>query len=414
MADTRLDRWEPLLERLMAAVPYLLLAISTALSWLTDDRPWTYHLVTLGLAALAAAWIRVMIPRHPAVYVAGLVILIAVLCTRGIWFAGFFSFTGYLHSWQLLNGKWRFAGVAATAAISITTYNGGLPEPTPAGILTHVLFTAAIVAVVSLFSFFGEVTAERSTERKKMVARLEEAMRENAGLHAQLLVQAREAGVLDERQRMAGEIHDTLAQGLTGIITQLQAAVRAEADPSAWRRHIDNAVQLARESLAEARRSVHAVGPGPLEAAPLPDALAEIATGWSELNGVRVEVTTTGTVRALHPEVEASLLRIAQEALANIAKHAGASRVGVTLSYMEDVITLDVRDDGAGFDPARALDGGGFGLASMRKRVTRLAGRFEIESEPGAGTAISAAIPAILKEPSEERSKETFKETPSA
>ncbi|MGP3920494.1 ATP-binding protein [Nonomuraea sp. 10N515B] len=74
---------------------------------------------------------------------------------------------------------------------------------------------------------------------------------------------------------------------------------------------------------------------------------------------------------------------------------------------MEDVITLDVRDDGAGFDPARAVDGGGFGLASMRNRVTRLAGRFEVESEPGAGTAISAAVPAILKEPF----KETFEET---
>ncbi|MGP3920495.1 sensor histidine kinase [Nonomuraea sp. 10N515B] len=145
----------------------------------------------------------------------------------------------------------------------------------------------------------------------------------NAGLHAQLLVQAREAGVLDERQRMAGEIHDALAQGLTGIITQLQAAVRAEADPSAWRRHLDNATRLARESLAEARRSVHAVGPGPLETTPLPDALAEITAGWSELNGVRAEATTIGTVRALHPEVEATLLRIAQEALANIAKHAG-------------------------------------------------------------------------------------------
>ncbi|WP_067136431.1 sensor histidine kinase [Microtetraspora malaysiensis] len=383
----RLDRWEQLLERQMAAAPYVLLMISTVLSLLTDGRSW----VMLGLAALAAAWIW-LVPRG-AVYVAGLVVLIGALCTQGMWFAGFFGFTGHLHSWQYLKGKWRFAAVTATAAISVATYNGGLPDPTPSGILTYLFFTGAIVAGVSLFSFVGEITAERSTERKQMVTQLEATMSENAGLHAQLLVQAREAGVLDERQRMAAEIHDTLAQGLTGIITQLQAAQRTED----WRRHVDNAVRLARESLAEARRSVHAVGPGQLEAAPLHEALRDVVTQWGELNGVRADFTVTGTVRPMHPEVEETLLRTAQEALANAAKHAGASRVGLTLSYMEDVVTLDVRDDGAGFDPERVRDSGGFGLTSMRKRVSRLAGTLEIESEPGAGTAISASVPAVAR-----------------
>ncbi|WP_248961999.1 sensor histidine kinase [Sphaerisporangium perillae] len=383
----RLDRWERLLERQMAAMPYVLLATSTVLSLLTDGRSW----VTFGLAALAAAWIW-LVPRG-AVYVAGLVVLIGALCTQGMWFASFFGFTGYLHSWQYLKGKWRLAGVTATAAISVAAYNGGLPDPTPSGILTYLFFTGAIVALVGLFSFVGEITAERSAERKRMVAQLEATMRENAGLHAQLLIQAREAGVLDERQRMAAEIHDTLAQGLTGIITQLQAAQRAEE----WRRHVDNAVRLARESLAEARRSVRAVGPGQLAAAPLPEALKDVVTQWGELNEVRADFTTTGTVRPMHPEVEETLLRTAQEALANAAKHAGASRVGLTLSYMEDVVTLDVRDDGAGFDPERVRGGGGFGLTSMRKRVSRLAGTLEIESEPGVGTAISASVPAVAR-----------------
>ncbi|WP_055482559.1 sensor histidine kinase [Sphaerimonospora mesophila] len=383
----RLDRWERLLERQMAAAPYVLLATSTMLSLLIDGRSW----VMLGLAALAAAWIW-LVPRG-VVYVAGLVVLIGALCTQGIWFASFFSFTGHLHSWQYLKGKWRFVAVTATAAISVATYGGGLPDPTPSGILTYLFFTGAIVVLVSLFSFAGEITAERSAERKRMVERLEEALRENAGLHAQLLVQAREAGVLDERQRMAAEIHDTLAQGLTGIITQLQAAQRAED----WRRHVDNAVRLARESLAEARRSVHAVGPGQLEVAPLPEALRDVVTQWGEINGVRADFTITGTVRPMHPEVEETLLRTAQEALANAAKHAGASRVGLTLSYMEDVVTLDVRDDGTGFDLERVRDGGGFGLTSMRKRVSRLAGRLEIESEPGGGTAISASVPAVAR-----------------
>jgi signal transduction histidine kinase len=160
---------------------------------------------------------------------------------------------------------------------------------------------------------------------------------------------------------------------------------------------VDNAVRLARESLAEARRSVHAVGPGQLAAAPLPEALENVVTQWGELNAVRADFAITGTVRPMHPEVEETLLRTAQEALANAAKHAGASRVGLTLSYMEDVVTLDVRDDGAGFDPERVRDGGGFGLTSMRKRVSRLAGTLAIESEPGFGTAISASVPAVAR-----------------
>ena len=217
---------------------------------------------------------------------------------------------------------------------------------------------------------------------------------------------------------MAREIHDTLAQGLTGIITQLEAAQQTGNDAERERR-IGNAKRLARDSLAEARRSVQALRPQALENSRLPDALAGEVARWSATSGVAAEVETTGDARALHPEVEVTLLRVAQEALANVAKHAGASRAGVTLSYMEDVVSLDVRDDGVGFNPSapsnesRANEssangssangrsangspaGSGFGLIAMRQRVDRLAGQLEIESEPGAGTAVSASLPAI-------------------
>ena len=230
------------------------------------------------------------------------------------------------------------------------------------------------------------------------MARLETALDENAGLHAQLLVQAREAGVLDERGRMAREIHDTIAQGLTGIVTQLEAAEQARDRPEAWQRHVRNAIGLARESLSEARRSVEGLRPEYLETARLADALTDVAQQWSELNGIPVEVTTTGDVQPLHPEVEVALLRTAQEALANVAKHANASHAWLTLSYMGDVVTLDVRDDGVGFAVPAGSDerGAGFGLSAMRQRVTRVAGTLAIESEPGAGTAISARVPAIV------------------
>jgi signal transduction histidine kinase len=253
-------------------------------------------------------------------------------------------------------------------------------------------------------------------------------MAENTGLQAQLLIQAREAGAGDERQRMAREIHDTLAQGLTGIITQLEAAQQTSKDAERERR-IGNAKRLARDSLAEARRSVQALRPQALENSRLPEALADEVARWSATSSVPGEVETTGDVRALHPEVEVTLLRVAQEALANVAKHAGASRAAVTLSYMEDVVSLDVRDDGAGFalsappngsstngssangsstngnstngnsgygnSANRSQASGGFGLIAMRQRVSRLAGQLEIESEPGAGTAVSASLPAI-------------------
>jgi signal transduction histidine kinase len=114
---------------------------------------------------------------------------------------------------------------------------------------------------------------------------------------------------------------------------------------------------------------------------------------------VPVEFTATGETRPVHPEVEVTLLRAAQEALANVAKHAGAGRVGMTLSYMDDEVALDVRDDGVGFVPARVkADGkGGYGLAAMRQRAARLAGNVTIESAPGGGTVVSVSLPAIPK-----------------
>jgi signal transduction histidine kinase len=245
--------------------------------------------------------------------------------------------------------------------------------------------------------------------------------------------------VLDERQRMAREIHDTLAQGLTGIITQLQAAEQAADDPAGWRRHFEAATRLARDSLSEARRSVEALRPESLETGRLSEALAEVAGRWSALHGIPAQVTTTGTARSMPSEAEFALLRTAQEALANVAKHAHATRVGVTLSYMEHEVALDVRDDGRGFDLAKLCteaarkaatnghpsvshangvtglvglsvadglrhpaagkpDDGGFGLVSMRQRIESLAGTLQVESEPGFGTGISACLPVASEQ----------------
>jgi signal transduction histidine kinase len=247
----------------------------------------------------------------------------------------------------------------------------------------------------------AEMTRSRTIaidELTEVNARLEATLEENARLHEQLVEQARASGVAEERGRLAREIHDTIAQGLAGIVTQLQAAGSAPRESEGWRRHHDAAMRLARDSLTEARRSVEAMRPESLEQARLPEALSGVVADWSALSGIDAGVTTTGAVRPMRPEIEVTLLRTAQEALANVAKHAGATRVGLTLSYMEDVVTLDVRDDGAGFVPGEhagpGLDGG-FGLVAMRQRLDGLSGRLEIESEPGGGTAISASMPAV-------------------
>jgi signal transduction histidine kinase len=254
--------------------------------------------------------------------------------------------------------------VAATAQAS------GINKGTILGLAAYLAVLAVNVLPMCSLTWLDRYNDQQKDRRELALAEVSEAkskleatLAENAGLHQHLLTQAREAGILDERQRMAREIHDTLAQGLTGIVTQLQAAEHAADDPAGWRRHFAAATRLARESLTEARRSVNALRPEPLETARLSDALTSVAGRWSTLHGVPVQVTTTGTVRPLPPDVEVALLRTAQEGLANVAKHAQAARVGLTLSYMDHQVALDVRDDGRGFDPAEA---NGFGLVAMR------------------------------------------------
>jgi signal transduction histidine kinase len=398
-------RWERVTEQMTSWTPYVTLAISTLALLFVSEDPWPERLVTLGLAGVAFTWVLFAFTLAPrarqervlpmAIYFTGFLALATVLTALEIYFF-IFTITGFMHAFLLRRIPLVFLAIFGTS-VSINIVTAGFPPVT----LGTVALYGSIITIQTFAIGLGTIGSERLTrlaeERRQNVAKLEAALEENAGLHAQLMTQAREAGVLDERQRMAREIHDTIAQGLTGIITQLEAAEHVKRDPEEWQRHLDNALRLARDSLSEARRSVQAVRPQHLESARLQDAIGSVAKQWSVINGTPVEVTTTGDARPMHPEVEVTLLRTAQEGLANVAKHAKASRVGLTLSYMSDVVTLDVRDDGAGFDPA-TVNGSGVGLTAMRQRVQRLAGKLEVESEPGAGTAISARVPALPQE----------------
>ncbi|MET0494703.1 MAG: sensor histidine kinase [Actinoplanes sp.] len=403
-------------DRRLMLMPYATLVGSTLLVLIARDvdLPQLPLPVTFTVVAATAGWLLWMVTLHPewhdrprrmVVFFLGLLVLIGLL----VWchpFFGFFAWTGYLMTAYALRGHWRLTGAAAVALFTASSQIGGFPALRDSGNwIAYGVVLAFNIGIAVPMTFLSTRTADDATRRSEMLRELAEAndklasaLTENAGLHAQLLVQAREAGVLDERQRMAGEIHDVLAQGLTGIVTQLEAAEQADGRPVDRRRHLSTARQLARESLTEARRSVQALRPQPLDGAALPEALAEVVDGWSGRHGVAAELITTGTASRLLPEIESTLLRTAQEALANVARHAAAARVALTLSYMEDLVTLDVRDDGAGFDPAQSRTDayeGGYGLTAMRERVQRIAGTLVVESEPGAGTAISACVPAI-------------------
>lgn len=215
----------------------------------------------------------------------------------------------------------------------------------------------------------------------------------------QLVEQGRQIGALEERQRLAREIHDTLAQGFASIVMHLEAAEQAlPAKTETALDHLDGARRTAREGLAEARRVVWALRPEILEGTSLAEAIERIARRWSEETGISASTEVTGTRRSLPTHAEATLIRVTQEALANVRKHARAHAVAITLSFMEDEVALDVRDDGVGFDPslisqATSYTGGGFGLLAMRERVTQLGGVLIVESQPGEGTTLVVTLP---------------------
>jgi signal transduction histidine kinase len=225
---------------------------------------------------------------------------------------------------------------------------------------------------------------------------------ENLRLVDEASIAGRQTGILVERQRMAHEIHDTLAQGFASVIMSLSAAEMSRGTRDShgeWSRHLEEARRTARESLTEARRLVWALRPESLDRRSLPEVLEMLASEWTGDTGIETHVTTSGDVCPLRPEAEVALLRAAQESLANVRKHARANCVNITLSYIGDCVVLDVHDDGVGFDallPGRVLgaqDTGGFGLKAMRERVERLGGTLHVESAPGEGSTIVVELP---------------------
>lgn len=319
-------------------------------------------------------------------------------------FCAFYAAVGCFDVERLVPRRWIPLGLLATAVTIAGAQIGGMPPGSTTRWVFYGLLVAVNTGVFLTVRHDAEKEEHRTRERVETIRELERALTENAALHDQLLLQAREAGIAEERRRLAAEIHDTVAQDLTGVISQLQVVTDSR-EPDTVRVHAERALQLARHSLGEARRAVVNLAPVALAEDDLPEALRKTVARWSERTGVQAEFTLTGTAEPQHDEVQATLLRIAAEALSNAARHAKATRVGVTLTYLGQEVVLDVRDDGHGFDPSAPPErdtgtgsGSGFGLAGMRARAERLAGELTVESEPGLGTVVSACVPSVPHE----------------
>ena len=259
------------------------------------------------------------------------------------------------------------------------------------GTILGPLISAGVAIVIGLgYRAMSRETSDRQALILDLLATREE-----------LAAASREAGTLAERERLAREIHDTVAQGLSSIQMLLHAAER-DVDDERTREKLRLARETAAENLGETRRFIRELTPPSLDEQTLPAALRRLADAVNEQaqqsgSATRVVFRTSGDPVMLPMAVDATLLRIAQGSLANVLRHSDAARGEMTLSYLGDEVALDVVDDGVGFDPRAAqreeVDGIAFGLRAMRQRAERQGGSIEIESAPGEGTAVSVRIP---------------------
>lgn len=281
----------------------------------------------------------------------------------------------------------RSASVVTTVVIVLdpisAVVRGGWGNPSLSILLP---MTAILIVFSALAGKFTTDIIKQSTERAELIRKLEDSQAEVSRL-------SREAGTAAERERLAREIHDTLAQGFTSIVTLTQAMEsELDTDPDAVRRHLALAGRTARENLAEARAMVAALAPSELSAGSLAEAVQRQASRLSDETELTVECEVDSPMPVLATATEVVLLRATQEALTNVRKHAKATTVLIRLSAVDCGVRLLVRDDGAGFSLAKPTDG--FGLRGMRSRVEQVGGRLNVRSGLGDGTELELEVPA--------------------
>ena len=384
LMEARAVRWGPL----------ILLAISLATGWaLTNRIVEQENMLTSLWPSSLILMLRIIVAIRPlargnrmtAVFVAGnlLLTLAASLLNP---FMCIYVFSSYLDIQRLITGPFLVPATMATGLVTAVGQAGGIPGASMTPWLPPLLAMVNIGVAALMLALSRE--HERQVQiREETAERLAKANEANLALHEELMAQAHQMGREQERARLSREIHDTVAQGLIGVIRQLEAI--PETLNGNARERIQRAEQVARECLLEARRAVQALAPHQLDSTPLAEALHAIIRTWGRTNRI---VTELDADAAPAPSAnDGILVRIVHESLANVARHGKASRVWVRLDATAEGPRIRITDDGIGFDPAPAA---GHGIPGMRDRITEAGGDFSIDSTPGRGCTVTAVVPA--------------------
>jgi len=377
---------------------WVLLGMTLALSFLGHLGALRQTVFAGTVVVLGAAYQFIGMPairsrRALPSYAYRLVLIASLVVLIGIYPQSvFLMFIGSAQIWLLCEDVREGIGLSLLLVVGVGTaqlWSAGWGWTAFWEILPWMLVS---LVVSLLFGIWIEKVITQSQQRAELIEQLEAARDELAEAH-------HSAGVMAERERMAREIHDTLAQGMTSIVMLAQTAaveLQRGADASARLAAIED---TARENLAEARALVAAFTPVALSEATLTEVLRRQAERFAAETGVDVQVSLDlpdDEVAALPQAQQVVLLRSAQEALANVRKHARATQVLITLGLSDDGVWIEIRDDGSGFTPG--AESAGFGLNAMRGRVEESGGSVQVESAPGRGTRVQVLIPAVQED----------------
>lgn len=400
--ERQIDVWLKL-DWLWAAILYAAVGVSTWLMLVNDDRSAPVA-VALAMTGIMLLWhwggFKLVHGRSDSMDDHATFRFIIILGVILLWFALVNISPAYYFILFGLFGQifrhlpLRYSAIAVLILTGAIIFDQVGSEDMTSSLANPVVWMSLFAALAGIgMSVWITAIIGQSARRRQLIEQLE-------ATQAELAAAERRAGTLEERQRLARDIHDTLAQGFTSIVMHLEAADQAlPNDVDTVQKHLNRARETARTSLEQARRVVDALRPQLLDQRSLPDAIERVAVRWREETGISLTTTITGSPIPLHPDIEVTLLRATQEALANVHKHAQATAVQLTLSYIDDVVVLDVQDNGvgagaAGFAGAAASPlSGGYGLQAMRERAERCGGSVTVESEPGEGTTVVVSIP---------------------
>lgn len=366
---------------------YLVLVPLGILLLVVSGQPWHMYLA-MGLTVGSCAVLAVL-PRHRrSGWLA--VAYLSIACPSVAWLCA--------NQWQqsglmcvIVSQVFSIVRPARRAAVVSTLFGAGtgmlafLRARVGVGTLTDAVIVIALVCGVGLLQWVYVISlAEEIGRRGRVIEELERTRADLAQAH-------HDAGVMSERERLSRDIHDTLAQGFTSVLMLVQAALSAlPPELAATRERLELAAEVARSNVREAQALVAATVPADLADVSLETAISGLIERLSQESGVSWHLETAGPARAMAPATQVIMLRTAQEALANVRKHAQASKVSVRLRYRARTVLLEVADDGQGFASDQAS---GFGLRGMRQRAREAGGTAEIVTAPGAGTTVRVEIP---------------------